>query len=420
MLTVSAARRRLPSPIGLPLAGFLRRAQRGLPCEAEDGTLEINAVAFQDGNQAALLIAIDTLIAGPDLATAAAALARDSFGPETVALVAASHTHFAPSTDPTRPMLGGMAPAFVAAVHAALRQVIVELRVAKIGPSVGLASCVASANVHRRRRWPFPTLLWWVNRRIDRIVMAPNPKGPRDPRVRVAVLEAPSGAPIAVIWNYACHPVFYPREQAGTAEFVGYVRSTVRAHFHDPDLPVVFLQGFAGDVCPDIRPCRSFRTIAETLVLGPRWGRFTHESWTAWADGIAQAVLAAIRSASMNPLQGPLEIESCGIPLKELVEGNLPQQTLALERLTIGNRWSMVVLSAEASTAYAELLGLREAWPVSCVGDVFGYLPTEAQRRAGGYEVDGYFSALGLHARLRPDGERRVVEAFRNRFGERP
>src|SRR4051794_6593316 len=311
MLTVSAARRRLPSPIGLPLAGFLRRAQRGLPCEAEDGTLEINAVAFQDGNQAALLIAIDTLIAGPDLATAAAALARDSFGPETVALVAASHTHFAPSTDPTRPMLGGMAPAFVAAVHAALRQVIVELRVAKIGPSVGLASCVASANVHRRRRWPFPTLLWWVNRRIDRIVMAPNPKGPRDPRVRVAVLEAPSGAPIAVIWNYACHPVFYPREQAGTAEFVGYVRSTVRAHFHDPDLPVVFLQGFAGDVCPDIRPCRSFRTIAETLVFGPRWGRFTHESWTAWADGIAQAVLAAIRSAPATPLEGSLKIESC-------------------------------------------------------------------------------------------------------------
>src|SRR3954468_1283197 len=124
MLMVSAACRRLPSPLGLPLAGFLRRAQSGLPCQAEDGTLEINAVAFQDGNQAALLIAVDTLIAGPDLTTAAAALARDSFGDEAVALVAASHTHFAPATDPTRPMLGGMAPAFVAAVHAALRQVI--------------------------------------------------------------------------------------------------------------------------------------------------------------------------------------------------------------------------------------------------------------------------------------------------------
>jgi hypothetical protein len=80
----------------------------------------------------------------------------------------------------------------------------------------------------------------------------------------------------------------------------------------------------------------------------------------------------------------------------------------------------MVALSAETSTAYAELLGLGPAWPVSCTGDVYGYLPTEAQRRAGGYEVDGYFAALGLQARLRPDGERRVVEACRTAFGKRP
>jgi hypothetical protein len=420
MLMVSAARRPLPSPIGLPLAGFLRRAQSGLPCEAEDGTLEINAVAFHAGNQAALLITIDTLIAGPDLTAAAAALARDSFGPRAVALVAASHTHFAPATDPTRPMLGEIAPAYAEGVHAALQQVVEQLREARAGAMLGLASRVANGNVHRRRRWLFPTLLWWVHSRIDPIIMAPNPKGPRDPRVRVAVLKGPGGAPIAIVWNYACHPVFYPRERAATAEFVGYVRSAVRTHFRDPDLPVVFLQGFAGDVCPDIRPDQSLRTLAETLVLGPRWGRFTHESWTAWADGIAQAVLAAIEAASLNPLEGSLHIESCGIALEELVDGNLPQRTLALGRLDIGSRWSMVALSAEPSSAYAEILGLGPAWPVSCTGDVYGYLPTEAQRRAGGYEVDGYFSALGLQARLRRDGERRVVEACRTAFGTKP
>src|SRR5829696_483180 len=99
MLTVSAARRRLPSPVGLPLAGFLRRAQRGLPCEVQHDPLEINAAAFRDGDKAALLIAIDTLIAGPDLTAAADALAQECFGPGTVALVAASHTHFAPATE---------------------------------------------------------------------------------------------------------------------------------------------------------------------------------------------------------------------------------------------------------------------------------------------------------------------------------
>ena len=88
--------------------------------------------------------------------------------------------------------------------------------------------------------------------------------------------------------------------------------------------------------------------------------------------------------------------------------------------LDIGSRWSMIALSAEPSSAYAELLDLGPAWPVSCTGDVYGYLPTEAQRRAGGYEADGYFAALGLQARLRPDGERRVVEACRTTFGKRP
>jgi len=160
MLTVSAARRRLPSAIGLPPAGFLRRAQRGLPCEAEDDALEINAVAFQDGNQAALLIAIDTLTAGPDLTIAATALSRDSFGPGAVALVAASHTHFAPATDRTRPMLGETAAAYVEEVHDALRQVVEELRTARSGAILGLATRVAGGNVHRRRLWMLPTLLW--------------------------------------------------------------------------------------------------------------------------------------------------------------------------------------------------------------------------------------------------------------------
>ena len=262
MLMVSAARRRLPSPVGLPLAGFLRRAQSGLPCQAEDGTLEINAVAFQDGNQAALLIAIDTLIAGPDLTTAAAALARDSFGDGAVALVAASHTHFAPATDPTRPMLGEIDGGLC-------RRSACRAAAGRRGVARGRNRRDAGTRIPRRERqctsaatMAVPTLLWWVHSRIDPIIMAPNPKGPRDPRVRVAVLQAPGGAPIAIVWNYACHPVFYPRERAATAEFVGYVRSAVRTHFRDPDLPVIFLQGFAGDVCPDIRPDRSLRTLA--------------------------------------------------------------------------------------------------------------------------------------------------------------
>jgi len=243
--------------------------------------------------------------------------------------------------------------------------------------------------------------------------MAPNQKGPCDPLVRVALLRRSDGSPLAVVWNYACHPVFYPRETAATAEFVGTVRTALRSRLHNNNLPVIFLQGFAGDVCPNLRPERSLRSLLETIAFGPRWGRFTPRTWGAWAGGIAQSVLAAIDAASDRPLDGPLKLACGSLPLDELLEGDLPQKTLQTARLYIGRDWRLVTLSAETSAAYADLLCTDGAWPVSCVGDVFGYLPTEAQRRMGGYEVGGYFSALRIKARLRPGGESRVVKFFR-------
>jgi hypothetical protein len=297
-----------------------------------------------------------------------------------------------------------------------VQRVIGELSSLQTGVTLGLATGVVGFNVHRRRVWALPTLLWWVHRRIDFVVMAPNPKGPCDPRVRIAVLRRPGGSPLAVVWNYACHPVFYPRDTAATAEFAGRVRAAIRRRFRDETLPVLFLQGFAGDVGPDIRPQPSIRTLLETLLLGPRWGRFTQKGWAAWADGIAQGVLAAIEAAQCQPIEAGLTLARGAILLKEIVEGDLPQKSLQIERLSIGKSWTLVCLSAEPSTAYGDLLCPDGAWPVSCVGDVFGYLPTEAQRRLGGYEVGGYFAALDLKARLRPGAEGRVVDACRAIF----
>jgi hypothetical protein len=107
------------------------------------------------------------------------------------------------------------------------------------------------------------------------------------------------------------------------------------------------------------------------------------------------------------------------VPIEELVDGILPQRSLQVERLEIGDEWRLVALSAEPSAAYADLLCRDGAWPVSCIGDMFGYIPTEAQRRAGGYEVAGYFAAIGLDARLRPGIERRIVDICRTMVSEK-
>jgi hypothetical protein len=417
MLTVSAASRRLPSAVGLPLAGFVRRSDANQLCEAQDDPLEVNAVAFRSEGRTVVLIAVDALSAGPDVTATAEALSRDAFGPTTLTIVAASHTHFAPGIDATKEMLGACSPAYLDGVYEALEQLIDELQSMQADASLALAARIAGGNVNRRRLWPLPTLLWWKHRRVDIVTMAPNLKGACDPQVRVAVLRRPDGSPLAVVWNYACHPVFYPRQTAATAEFIGRVRAAVRTHLA-ADLPVVYLQGFSGDVGPDIRPERSLRTLAETLALGPRWGRFTAETWAGWANGIVQAVLSALDEASGRALGEHLAYRRASIPIEELVDGDLPQRALQIERLEIGEDWRLVALSAEPSAAYGDLLCRDGAWPVSCIGDMFGYVPTEAQRRAGGYEVAGYFAAVGLDARLRPGVERRIVEACRTMVAE--
>jgi hypothetical protein len=419
MLTVSAARRRLPSPIGLPLAGFLRRANANLRCETEDDPLELNGVAFRSGGRTVVVIAIDALSAGNDVTAAAEALSRNAFGPCTLAIVAASHTHFAPGIDPTKDALGACSPAYLHGVHHALEQLIEDLRSMQTDASLAFATRLASGNVNRRRLWPLPTLLWWMHRRIDLVTMAPNPNGPCDRQVRVAVLRRSGGSPLAVVWNYACHPVFYPRQTVATAEFIGRVRAAVRTHFADQELPVVYLQGFSGDVAPDIRPERSLTTVAETLALGPRWGRFTTETWADWAGEIAKAAVGAVDDARAGAVGEHLASLSKRVPIEELVDGKLPQRSLQVERLEIGDEWRLIALSAEPSAAYADLLCRDGAWPVSCIGDMFGYIPTEAQRRAGGYEVAGYFAAIGLDARLRPGIERRIVDICRTMVSEK-
>ena len=78
----------------------------------------------------------------------------------------------------------------------------------------------------------------------------------------------PTDRPIAVLWSYACHPVGFPARTRVSADFPGVVRRALR-DAHGAELPVLFLQGFAGDVRPRETGAttRFTRRLAE-LVIG--------------------------------------------------------------------------------------------------------------------------------------------------------
>ena len=52
-----------------------------------------------------------------------------------------------------------------------------------------------------------------------------------------------------MLWNFACHPVMYHSPMNVSAHFPGDVRKELREILSD--IPVVFLQGFSGDIRPN-------------------------------------------------------------------------------------------------------------------------------------------------------------------------
>jgi hypothetical protein len=76
------------------------------------------------------------------------------------------------------------------------------------------------------------------------------PTAPVDPSVWVMRIDDRSGKPIAVLVNYACHPVVFGSDNLKySADFVGRMVSTVEKSFASAPL-CFFLQGADGDINP--------------------------------------------------------------------------------------------------------------------------------------------------------------------------
>jgi hypothetical protein len=80
------------------------------------------------------------------------------------------------------------------------------------------------------------------------VVVGLNEHGPRDPEVGVLRVDAIGGDPLAVVVNYACHPIVQgPQSRSISADFPGAMRKLVE---ETTGALCLFLQGAAGDQGP--------------------------------------------------------------------------------------------------------------------------------------------------------------------------
>lgn len=92
--------------------------------------------------------------------------------------------------------------------------------------------------------------------------------GPIDPEVGVLRLDRADGSPLAVVYNFACHPYVTVPEGGVTADFPGFASQVIEENL--PGAMALFIQGAGGDITPilykDVNRARD--SAPEGRILG--------------------------------------------------------------------------------------------------------------------------------------------------------
>jgi neutral ceramidase len=235
-LKAGVAKVDITPPPGLPLWGYELRDATGTldPLFARVLVLEV-------GEKRVALVALDLgRTFGRGSIEQIREAARKSSGISYV-LVCATHDHSAPAIRDSYPQ--GLPPWEQAALEK-VEKAIHEAHEHAVEARLGTGYGDAYIGHNRLRLNPDGTVTWFANNETQ------IPTSPVDPTVSVLRLDTLNGNPIAIVVNYACHPVvFGPDNRQYSADYPAATVKTVQDSLGDQPL-CIFLQGAPGDINP--------------------------------------------------------------------------------------------------------------------------------------------------------------------------
>jgi neutral ceramidase len=304
-------------------------------------------------------------------------------------LVAASHTHSAPVVrDEYKNGPPAWEQAAIEKIGRAIQEAAMGLTEAQIGAGTGVAYIG-----HNRLRVNADGSVSWFERNVTRI-----PTAPVDPTVSVIRIDRVDGSAMAVLTNYACHPVVFGSDNLRySADFPGVMNRIVEEKLGGRTLSF-FLQGAPGD----INPYYAVTPIEQDAVklrdwTGERLGReaarvageihteriadpsieFAEESLTVrlrWNEDKFRAALLKFL--------GPEGMEIYGATIK-------PEFQLPVSTVLINKTIAMMTMPGEPFVEFQ--MNWRDRCPVSTAfflgytNGYFGYFPTIKAAAGGGY-----------------------------------
>jgi hypothetical protein len=263
ILTAGVARADITPPPGVDLWGYSNRAG---PATGTLDPLYARVLLLDDGRRSAAVVTLDL---GRTFGQAQMNSVRERVRREhrvDDVIFIASHTHSGPGID--EDYENGAVPEWERRALDKIAQAIGEARgrvvEARIG--VGFGQTIIGHNRRLVQSDGSVKMLWRNSTALQ--------TGLVDPAVGVIRVDDRQGKPIAILVNYACHPVvFGPDNLRYSADFPGAMARFVEKSFDDRPI-CFFLQGAPGDINPmmDKTPIAENAGV-EMVRVGEQLGR---------------------------------------------------------------------------------------------------------------------------------------------------
>ena len=259
-LQAGVARADITPPVGIAHANW--GAQAHERAAGVDLPLWVTALALSDGTTTTTILDLDIGgLRGESATMVRQAVAERAALPIENVRLSYTHTHSGPSTSTSGgwvaggvELIGNYLDNIAAKAAGAAWQACNRMQPVRIAAGSGTSAIAVN------RRFVTPT---------GSVVVGHNWEGPVDHEVKVVRIATLDDQPLAVIVNYACHPIIVgPYNDLITPDYPGVVKRVVEAA---TGATCLFLQGATGNIGP-VDGCTSREPLTVYRKLGARLG----------------------------------------------------------------------------------------------------------------------------------------------------
>lgn len=266
--------------------------------------LYTKALVFKNGLTTVVVITIDAVAIGEIgrigndfLPEVRSRLEKELGIPPSCVLVNASHCHGIVRTDTANLTVQ------------AVREAVEHMETVRIGTGVAQEDRISEnrrlkmkdgSDVDMRRAYALPR---------DEDVAG---VGPIDPQIGILRVDHADGRPMAVLYNFACHPIMNPPSKGNSADFPGFASKVIEDTFGEGTI-AFFIQGCAGDINPvrykEVSRPADAEPLGNLLGLSVRSAAGKIQTRSGGALNVSREVLEVPRGTDLEKRIGAIQAE---------------------------------------------------------------------------------------------------------------